>query len=146
MKHTTHALDEGERLKDRNLQLVKTAAQACLKVRSKRGPKRPPKSNPKDEKHSKTSNLPNARSPKRGEKSTEKRSPKKGTKIPPRCPLKSSFNFMSFFNLIQFRKGPPCERSEPLFPNNHLLNFPTFIQFSSLLHFRRLPQMAPVRA
>ena len=39
---------------------------------------------------------------------------------------------MSFFNLIQFRKGPPCERSEPLFPNNLLLNFAVHFNFEQL--------------
>jgi hypothetical protein len=32
------------------------------------------------------------------------------------------------FNFILFLKCPECERSEPLFPNNHLLNFPTLPQ------------------
>ena len=35
MKHTTHALDEGERLKDRNLRMMKSTVQK----RSKKGPK-----------------------------------------------------------------------------------------------------------
>jgi hypothetical protein len=41
---------------------------------------------------------------------------------------------VSFLNLIQFRKGPPCERSEPLFPLNFVLHF------RSLLQFRAVPQ------
>jgi hypothetical protein len=53
------------------------------------------------------------------------------------------FNFMSFFNFIHSLKFPHCERSEPLFPNNLLLNFAVhfnfeqlFIQdFGSFLHF-----------
>jgi hypothetical protein len=98
--------------------------------------KRAPKSNPKDEKYSKTSNLPNARSPKRGQKWTQKSGPKKGTKIPPKCPMKSSFNFIHFLNF------PECERSEPLFPNNLLLNFAVHFNFVGFLNFRRLPQIS----
>jgi hypothetical protein len=30
---------------------------------------------------------------------------------------------MSFFNFIQFLKFPQCERSEPLFPNDFVLQF-----------------------
>jgi hypothetical protein len=36
------------------------------------------------------------------------------------------------FNFILVRKCPQCERSEPLFPNNHFLNFLLFSNFHPL--------------
>ena len=38
-------------------------------------------------------------------------------------------NLTDSLNFIQFLKFPQCERSEPLFPNNHLLNFRLLLQF-----------------
>jgi hypothetical protein len=82
-----------------------------------------------------------------------KNPPKIHQKIPPKLPrvifkyytvvkdfLKEVFGNIGSIsyassNFIQFLKFPQCERSEPLFPNNHLLNFRLVLQFMSFFNF-----------
>jgi hypothetical protein len=104
-----------------------------MKSTPKIGPKTVHKSTPEGGKSRETGISRTRRSPKRGEKSTEKRGPKRALKIPPKCPMTSSSIFVSFFNFILFLKCPQCERSEPLFPNNLLLNFAVHFIFVSFL-------------